>query len=531
MMNAKHDRIVLIAILAMTCQITPAFAGRGGGRGGGGGGFRGGGGGGFRGGGFEGFRGGGMGGYRGGGFEGYRGGGMQSFNRAPSAGAYRAPGGYGSPREMGGMNPYGAAGPRGNAFEGRSNAGSGVRGATVAGPRAGYSPGAAGIAAGRPYGGAGNWGWHNSPYAGYHAGWVHGYWNGHYPGWGWGGYGPGYGLGLGTGLMAWGLGSSLYSGWGYMPYSNPYSAYAMAPAGGAQPVYDYSQPIDTTAAPPDDSVSDPAVAAFDQARDAFKAEDYTTALNLTDQALKAMPNDPSIHEFRAQVLIAQQRYEEAAAELYGVLAVSPGWDWTTLIGLYPNIDIYTAQLRALEQYVGKHPNTVPARFVLAYLYLTAGQNEAAMGELKIVTSLQPNDRVAALLLDSLTKSTPAASDPGAVARGETPRADQAQVQPGQPPTLVDLGSLEGTWTASPEPDTTITLKMTGDSYTWQVTNKGQSHQLSGQLTSGNGILTLVQGQGGPPLVGQLAWKDANTFSFHALGGGAGDPGLTFRRTS
>jgi tetratricopeptide (TPR) repeat protein len=530
MMNPKHDRIVLIAILVMVCQFTPAFAGRGGGFRGGGGGFRGGMGG-FRGGGFEGFRGGGgMGAYRGG-FEGYRGGGMQSFNRAPSAGAYRAPGGYGSPRELGGMNPYGAAGLRGNAFEGRSNVGVGARGANVAGPRAGFSPGTGAIAAGRPYGGAGNWGWHTSPYAAYHAGWVHGYWNGHYPGWGWGGYGLGYGLGLGTGLMAWGLGSSLYSGWGYMPYSNPYSAYALAPAGGAQPGYDYSQPIDTTAAPPDDAVSDPAVALFDQARDAFKGGDYTSALNLTDQALKALPNDPSIHEFRAQVLIALQRYEEAAAELYGVLAVSPGWDWTTLIGLYPNIDVYTAQLRALEQYIGTHLNNAAARFVLAYLYLTAGQNDAATGELKIVASLQPKDRVAAMLLDSLSKSTAPASPHGAVASAEPPAADQSQVQPGQPGAPAYQGSLEGTWTASPEPDSTITLKITGSNYTWQVTNKGQSHQLSGQFTSGNGLLTLVQAQGGPPLVGQVTWQDPNTFSFHALGGGAGDPGLTFRRVS
>ena len=73
--------------------------------------------------------------------------------------------------------------------------------------------------------------------------------------------------------------------------------------------------------------------------------------------------------------------------------------------------------------------------------------------------------------------------------------------------------------------------MTGNNYTWQVTSKGQSHQLSGQLTSGNGLLTLVQAQGGPPLVGQVTWQDANTFTFHALGGGAGDPGLTFRRVS
>ena len=438
-MNPKHDRIVLIAILVMVCQAAPGicrpwrrsrrrwwrlsrrqawgvFAAAG------------------------------LKasvvaeawGHTRGGFEGYRGGGMQSFNRAPGRRHVSRARRIRLAAAMGGMNPYGAAGLRGNTFEGRSNVGLGARGATVAGPRAGFLPGTAGIAAGRPYGGAGNWGWHTSPYAGYHAGWVHGYWNGHYPGWGWGGYGLGYGLGLGTGLMAWGLGSSLYSGWGYMPYSNPYSAYAMAPVGGAQPVYDYSQPIDTTAAPPDDSVSDPAVAAFDQARDAFKAGDYQTALNLTDQALKAMPNDPSIHEFRAQVLIALQRYEEAAAELYGVLAVSPGWDWTTLIGLYPNIDVYTAQLRALEQFIGTHPNNAAARFVLAYLYLTAGQNDAAIGELKIVTSLQPKDRVAALLLDSLTKSTSPATAPGAVAIGRTaagrpgPRFNPGNPRP--PPT-------------------------------------------------------------------------------------------------
>jgi tetratricopeptide (TPR) repeat protein len=316
-----------------------------------------------------------------------------------------------------------------------------------------------------------------------------------------------------------------------MPYYNPYSAYALAPAGGAQPIYDYSQPIDTTAAPPDASVSDPAVAAFDQARDAFKAGDYTTALNLTDQALKAMPNDPSIHEFRAQVLIALQRYEEAAAELYGVLSVSPGWDWTTLIGLYPNVDVYTAQLRALEQYISAHPNSAAARFVLAYLYLTAGQNDAAIGELKNVMSLQPKDRVAAMLLDSITKSQPVAAAPGAAASSEPPPANQAQVQAQQPEAAANQGSLEGTWTASPDPDTTITLKITGTNYTWQVSSKGQSRQLSGQLTLGNGLLTLVQAQGGPPLVGQVAWQDANTFSFHALGGGAGDPGLTFRRAS
>ena len=34
------------------------------------------------------------------------------------------------------------------------------------------------------------------------------------------------------------------------------------------------------------------------------------------------------------VLFAQGKYEQAAAPLYSVLSVGPGWDWTTLIGNY-----------------------------------------------------------------------------------------------------------------------------------------------------------------------------------------------------
>ena len=134
----------------------------------------------------------------------------------------------------------------------------------------------------------------NNRYLGYHQGWINGYWHGYNNGWGWGGYG----LGLATGLTAWGLGSALYGGgWGYSSYSNPY--YVAGPATIAQPAYDYSQPIDTASSPPADSVADPAIASFDQARAAFKTGDFFKALTLTDQALKTMPNDSALHEFRA----------------------------------------------------------------------------------------------------------------------------------------------------------------------------------------------------------------------------------------
>ena len=54
-----------------------------------------------------------------------------------------------------------------------------------------------------------------------------------------------------------------------MPYNNPYYAEPMLASAG----YDYSQPIDTTDAPPEDAVAAPAVSSFDAARDSFKQGD------------------------------------------------------------------------------------------------------------------------------------------------------------------------------------------------------------------------------------------------------------------
>jgi hypothetical protein len=238
-----------------------------------------------------------------------------------------------------------------------------------------------------------------------------------------------------------------------------------------------------------------------------------------------MPNDPMIHQFRALVLVALQRYDEAAAALYSVLSVGPGWDWTTLISLYPDVETYTAHLRALEQYTRTHPDAAAPRFVLAYLYLTAGQNDAAADQLKIVTRLQPEDRVSAQILQSITKAQAAGSAP--VANATTPAGTTrppAESAPG--------GKLEGTWTAQPDKSTTITLGIAADGkFTWKVSSKGQSHQLAGRSSADDGILTLVQAEGGPPMVGQSKWRDSDHFTFQALGGGPGDPGLSFTRSS
>ncbi len=148
-----------------------------------------------------------------------------------------------------------------------------------------------------------------------------GTWNGNnYAGWGAAGLGTGYATGVG----AWGVGSPMY-GWGYSGYSNPYYGGGFGSGGVPQTAAvqqstaaagtDYSQPISTTAAAPDQAVASQAGSVYDQARAAFKAGDYAQALQLDQQALAQTPNDSNMHEFLALAYFAQGKYPQAAAPL------------------------------------------------------------------------------------------------------------------------------------------------------------------------------------------------------------------------
>jgi Tetratricopeptide repeat len=397
----------------------------------------------------------------------------------------------------------------------------------------------------------GNPGWGaRYPYYGYHSGWIHGSWNYNYPSYGsnWG-Y---FGAGVVTGMATWALASSLTS-WGYSRFSNPYyygaqTVVVQQPVvvGGApyQPVssgYNYSQPINTQAPPPDEVAAEAAVAMFSNARDAFKAGDYPSALHKTDDALAKMPNDPTLHEFRALTLFALRQYEAAAAGLYAVLTTGPGWDWTTMVGLYPSVETYTPQLRALEDYVESNPNAAAARFVLAYQYLTQGFPTNAATQLRQVVKLQPNDTLSATLLarldggtatpgSSLTASTPGSGPAPAPPGAATPSIPIPVAQPAEVMTAPP-GQLVGTWTAKPTPEVTITLVLDdAGKFSWQVADKGGPRKLAGTSTFGSDILTLASDTG-EPLVGKITMRDANSFTFQAAGGGASDPGLTFTKSN
>ena len=159
---------------------------------------------------------------------------------------------------------------------------------------------------------------------------------------------------------------------------------------------------------------------FSAARDSFKAGDYQRALDLTDQVIKETPNAPVVHEFRALCLFALKRYDEAASVAYAVLSAGPCWNWSTLVGLYPDVDTYTNQLRGLEAAVRSNPNATPPRFLLAYHYLVQGNTDAAGTEFANVVKLEPKDQLSASFAKALTKAKESTATP-ATATGRPSR--------------------------------------------------------------------------------------------------------------
>ena len=415
--------------------------------------------------------------------------------------------------------------------------------------------GGAGYRGGYGYGGGyGAAGFRPNPYAAYHAGWVNGSWNGHYnSGWGWNNWGMNaLGWGIGIGVASWGIGSMLNT-WGYSSFVNPYympmTTVVQPSTVVVQPVvYDYSRPLDLSSPPPAQPIVDQAVASIDSARTTFQTGDYAQALKLANLAIQQTPNDPMLHQFRAICLFALGRYDEAAIPMYTVLSTGPGWDWTTMVSLYPDIEVYTQQLRALEAYSTTNPQAASARFLLAALYMTQGSNDAAAGMLKQVVALQPRDTLSAQLLATLTSGAAAEQPPAQPAAAQSPAAPaEAAAQPGggaapipQPgeenapngpalPADPVPAKFVGSWTASPAKDVTISLSLAQDKgFTWKVTDRGQSRQFQGQATFDNDVLALAPADQ-PPMVGTVTWKDDAHFQFKAVGAPANDPGLVFSK--
>lgn len=313
----------------------------------------------------------------------------------------------------------------------------------------------------------------------------------------------------------WGYGSWL-NRLGYSTYTNPYYAADLLGRGQSAP-YDYSQPIDTAGEPQEEAKARPALNLFDKARDQFKRGNYNDAGQLVDEALKLLPDDTTLHEFRALCLFAVGRYDEAAAALYAVLSVSPGWDWKTLVGFYPEVDVYTEQLRALENYAKTH-ESAHAWFVLGYFYLSQDAFNEAQTVLTRALKLNPKDDLSARLLGHLDASMTQVE------------AEKEKAPEPEEPKTPEGASIAGAWTAESKAGGEVKLTINDDgSFSWTATRDGQTQTVAGKSSSfEKGLLVLAPDQG-PPLIGRVSWTDPTHMTFRIAGDGPDDPGLSFAK--
>jgi tetratricopeptide (TPR) repeat protein len=306
--------------------------------------------------------------------------------------------------------------------------------------------------------------WQNNNWHG-----AHDYWNNHYSNWhhgswnNWYGHPAAwYGAGLSTGWLASPADAYVYSNpfyaapsslvyntttpasvsYNYLDYSQPIaqppvqtpttyddSAYTAAydpgatvggppvggpPAGGNGQIADAAAPAGPPPAPDanDDGAPPEAFQHFANARTAFQANDYSKAIAEVDRAIKLNPSDAAMHEFRALALFAEHKYRDAAAGVYAVLSVGPGWTWDTLRELYPDPKVYTRQLRALEDYSKKNPKAADAHFLLGYQYLVCNYVRQALGQLQQFVDLDPQDKLAPQLIDAFTPRDSAQASAG-----------------------------------------------------------------------------------------------------------------------
>lgn len=323
----------------------------------------------------------------------------------------------------------------------------------------------------------------------------------------------------GWGLGGWGLGSMGYSS-GYLPYSNPYYV------GGGNGFYNYAQPIPVSysaiavAAPAAgvlsaDDVLNASVAAF-------RLNDYDKALDIVDNGIRQYPDDSVLHEFRALILFARQDFQQSAATIHSVLAVGPGWNWTTMSGLYGDIALYTPQLRALEAYTQQNPENSGSRFLLAYHYLIGGHNEAVAKQLTHVVRLTPSDRVAADLLRMVS--------PPPTLKVADPNQPPPEPVAAAPVKAVDPASLVGSWSAVREGGAIFSLVLDKDSnFKWnfaQGNNPGT--QFAGKYSLEGNVLALERQDGGS-MIAQVTPDVNGNFNFRLVGAPSEDAGLAFTR--
>ena len=251
---------------------------------------------------------------------------------------------------------------------------------------------------------------------------------------------------------------------------------------------------------------------FDQGLAQFKLGNYQQASMLFDQAIKANPGDPVVHEVRALNLFALKQYLPAATALNSLLSSGPGMDWTTMSSLYGNRDDYSLQLATLEKHVRENASDPAALFVLSYHYLVQGEQDKATKTLENVVRFQPKDSTAKRMMDALSS----------LSKGKTTSA--------QANNAADTETeLIGNWKAVTG-NTSIELAIAADaSFQWKASTAGQpSVMLSGQLSADQDAIVLVNEEAGS-IAGSVSSLGADQWQFSLEGENSLNAVINFTR--
>ncbi len=241
------------------------------------------------------------------------------------------------------------------------------------------------------YGGYGHYGYGYRGYGFGYGGWG-GYGFGFYPGFGFGlGLGIGYGLYGGYGL-GWGLGYG-YGGYG-SSWGLSYGAYGGYDGG--YPAYYSSTPYSDSSAAQTAQPQSPDTEQFiSTGEEAFGAGQYQTALRAWQHAMVDNPSNGGVVLMLAQAMFALGQFEQAAGAVQMGMQLLPEGEWGTVVKnyaqIYPNIQNYTDQVKALEKARKTRPDDPALRFLLGYHFGYLGYPKQAVRELDKALDLQPKD--------------------------------------------------------------------------------------------------------------------------------------------
>ena len=257
-------------------------------------------------------------------------------------------------------------------------------------------------------------------------------------------------------------------------------------------------------------------------------------------------------------LFALKRFDDAAAVDYAVLTAGPGWNWTTMAGLYPNVE-YVHRPAPGGRSVREGQSQFDRAHFPAWISLHGSGASRGRGDAVRGRSPASAQRDA---FRTVREGFEKAAEPVAVAIAAAPAAAQPEAAPAQAPAVATAtpGGGAAAPPAGPQGDQAVTAEAAeqpapppppapdgrhlegaarsgcGDyphmqedgEFAWEVDSKGQKQSLAGKAGLKDNELALFQ-QEGPPLIGKVTQTEPNKFVFAPTGSGDKAPGLTFTK--